>query len=378
MATGDIQNSSLYMKPFLRRVAKLYSQVPTDGTGDFTVARNSVATYRNSAGLIASVLANVPRFEWEVDGSCPYYKSEPQRTNNFTYSNDFSNVAWIKAGATITQNYATAPDGTTTATRVQFAAGSWFFYQLVSLTISLDYTHGFYIKSNGGGLDTFRLYGQSTGSNMTATNEWVRYSKTITASATGLADFGIRADSVNAGLDILIWQSAHEQGEYLTSQIDCPTVASTRLKDEINIADIVTPNVMQGTNWTLHFDKKATNDVGTLSADDSVFRFLLSSVLKISIERYRDDSLRVYNYNDAVYMLGGTDGGTWSDAFTFSITYDNGDWIFYRDGVQVGTYSETLTTSLDELDVYCTYGSLNLGRLISFPETLTPTQIASL
>lgn len=58
-------NPSLALIPSAYKAGKLYSVLPEDGTGDFTVSRNGTATRVNKAGLIESVAANVPRLEFD-------------------------------------------------------------------------------------------------------------------------------------------------------------------------------------------------------------------------------------------------------------------------------------------------------------------------
>ena len=73
-------NPSLCITPNAVKAGKLYSIVPTDGTGDLTVTRATSATRVNSAGLIENVGANIARLDY-TNGSCPSILVEPQRTN---------------------------------------------------------------------------------------------------------------------------------------------------------------------------------------------------------------------------------------------------------------------------------------------------------
>lgn len=61
-----ITDASLLMLPSGVKAGKLYSVLPEDGTGDFTVERNSTATRVNKDGLIETVPANVPRIDWST------------------------------------------------------------------------------------------------------------------------------------------------------------------------------------------------------------------------------------------------------------------------------------------------------------------------
>ena len=66
---------TLAMIPSGYKAGKLYSVLPSDGTGDFTVARNSVATRVNQSGLIEEVGVNVPRLDYSA-GGCPVLLTE--------------------------------------------------------------------------------------------------------------------------------------------------------------------------------------------------------------------------------------------------------------------------------------------------------------
>ena len=68
---------TLAMIPSGYKAGKLYSVLPSDGTGDFTVARNSVATRVNQSGLIEEVDVNVPRLDYSA-GGCPVLLTEIQ------------------------------------------------------------------------------------------------------------------------------------------------------------------------------------------------------------------------------------------------------------------------------------------------------------
>ena len=98
---------------------KLYSVLPSDGTGDFTFTRGSVATRINAQGLIENVASGQSRLNYPlIDGvqkGCPHHILEPQRTNVVQYSEDFS-TGWTLDDATVVSNNDISPDGTLNAT----------------------------------------------------------------------------------------------------------------------------------------------------------------------------------------------------------------------------------------------------------------------
>ena len=403
MSTYSEASLILPQAPY-RKAGKIYSLKPTNGAGDFTVARNSVSKYRNSNGLILEVAVDVPVFEWDLGGSCPYSRLENTKTQLFQYSNEIPNF-----NGTITDNYDTSPSGSADSMRViKTSASDQFINQAWLggvLTGSTDYIVDKYVKYDGFDVDfrveqnnsndwdkawnalftldsngiTLGTANNCTSGYISEGNGWHRiWVRIETGTTPVLSSPSVLFRVIGAsGISYQVWQINLGESKYVTSSIFSDNTISTRLKDDL-ICDLSTANVMQGTNFSFHLNKLSTNDIGDLGSDDSIFHFNLSSVLKISIERYRDDSLRVYNSNDTAYMLGGTDGGVWSDALTFTMTYDNGDWIFYRDGVAVGTYTETIPTVVDELEIDCAYGMLNTNNIEIFNTTLTPTEVANL
>jgi len=98
---------SIAMIPSGYKANKVYSVLPTDGSGDLDSARTSTATRVNSEGLIETVLTGVPRLDY-TDGSCPSLLLEPSSTNLITQSESFGNSYWAKSGASIEGDASTA------------------------------------------------------------------------------------------------------------------------------------------------------------------------------------------------------------------------------------------------------------------------------
>lgn len=127
-------DASLIMYPSGVKASKIYSQKPTDGSGDLTFSRASTATRVNSSGLIESVASNVPRIDY-AGGGCGKLLLEPQRTNLLLQSNNF-NTTWTKADVTLTPNVTTSPDGTLNAFENIEGTGTSTKVILQSVTVS--------------------------------------------------------------------------------------------------------------------------------------------------------------------------------------------------------------------------------------------------
>ncbi len=161
-----LDTASLIVTPNGYKEGKLYSVIPSDGSGDLSVTRATTATRVNSAGLVELV---------------PY--------NLLQYSQDFSNAIWGAFNATITSNNTTAPDGTLTADKIEISSASLARVQQIStatnLTIGSPCTFSVWIKSvSGTGKVGFRSGQSGTNTLISFTNEWVRYEWTFNAADT--------------------------------------------------------------------------------------------------------------------------------------------------------------------------------------------------
>ena len=65
-----LQSASLLIIPSGYKATVAYAELPSNGNGDLTWSRNSVANRTQSDGSIGSVAANVPRLSY-MYGSCP-------------------------------------------------------------------------------------------------------------------------------------------------------------------------------------------------------------------------------------------------------------------------------------------------------------------
>jgi len=59
-----MSNPKLALIPSGYKAPRLYSILPSDGSGDFTLNRDTVGTRVRKDGLIETLSADVPRLDW--------------------------------------------------------------------------------------------------------------------------------------------------------------------------------------------------------------------------------------------------------------------------------------------------------------------------
>lgn len=178
-----LNDASLVLIPSGYKEDKVYSIIPSDGSGDLDFVRGSEGTRINSLGQVENVCWNL-----------------------FTYSEDFTNADWNKDSSTINSNVVSAPNGTTTADKLN-EDSSTNIHSVYNLftgsgvnTISVyakkaerDYiclysgggTIGGYFDINNG--TTLSTFGGATSSIQNVGNGWYRCSITFTLSTLAYA-----------------------------------------------------------------------------------------------------------------------------------------------------------------------------------------------
>ena len=121
-----LSQASLVVTPNAYSEGKLYSVIPSDGSGDMSVVRATTATRVNSAGLVELV---------------PY--------NLVQYSEQFDNAVWTKVNTTISANATIAPNGTTTADKLIENTVNNTHYAAQNITASnTPFTYSVYVKAD--------------------------------------------------------------------------------------------------------------------------------------------------------------------------------------------------------------------------------------
>ncbi len=280
---------SLLIIPDRYKAAKLYSQLPESGAGDFTVTRGTTATRVNASGLIESVASGVPRIDY-TGGGCGSLLVEPAATNLVLQSQTFE-TTWSAVTATITANNTTAPDGTLTADKLVAAVGlgTSTQHRIDQTTTSAIGANTFSVYAKKSEIDIIQLRiatngasfnltngtfgslgGGVTASILNAGNGWFRCAITFTSVAPleivriNLAKSASVPDSfVGNGTDgAFIWGAQLETGSVATSYI--PTVATTQTRN----ADVISLSSVSGligqTEGTLYAEVDVSKLLGTV------------------------------------------------------------------------------------------------------------------
>lgn len=279
----------------------------------FTRSGNT-ATVVNSSGLVAAINADLPRFDYDpVTLACKGLLIEEARTNLFTYSEQFENVAWTKTASSISADAVAAPSGATTADKLveDGTNGAHYVSVLKAVTSGTAYTLSVFAKAGERTALTLQFVNQfaansavfnlSTGaitsqsgvsaaSISAAGNGWYRISISATATATGSTRTVIYL-TVGASVSYqgngtsgaYIWGSQLEAGAFVTSYI--PTVAAS-LTRNADIATITganfssfwaasqggtlvqaTPSTVTGVRPLVQFDDTTANEIIALQSN---------------------------------------------------------------------------------------------------------------
>ena len=235
---------------------KVYSVLPSDGSGDFDFTRSSKATRINSQGLIEEVISGQSRLEYPlIDGvvnGCPSLLLEPQSTNLVTYSEDFSQSVWGEGNVldSLISNNSISPDGTLNAdTFVCGVSGYSSMFQIISTLNAQLYTLSVFVKK--GNQDNFSIELRSVGSSADVVfdlengtiisgadgeikkypNGWYRCSLTKLSNSTSTIVIFGRGNSGNIGDSFQIYGAMLEQKSYATSYIKTAGTTITRLAE---------------------------------------------------------------------------------------------------------------------------------------------------
>lgn len=242
-----------------------YVSVSTDWV---TIQRTAVApsgaqyfAFRcNSAGAGSLLIKEV---QIEVGSAATAYEPNPvviqpgfliegAATNYLPYSIPSGNWG-ASAGVSFTENYATAPDGTNTATRIQYngsgAAGSYRAYGNADMaTAGQKRVSSFWIKANSGTPTILLNNNQSVYGTITLTSNWRRYYLPDSGNAGSSWQPLIYSQAGdNSPFDISVWGVQLDDGQFPSSNIPTNGAAVTRSADVATVDVSKIWNASEGT-----------------------------------------------------------------------------------------------------------------------------------
>jgi hypothetical protein len=410
-----IDSASLVVTPNGYKASKLYSIVPTNGTGDMSFTRaGNTATRVNASGLIEVVNANIPRLDY-LDSTCPKVLLEPQRTNVILQSQDISSVSWAKNGVpTIVANTAVSPDGTTTADSIQATDATVYRNILQTFVVSANstYTFSFFVKketsrTNYGGMlmsfssvstkNVFIFFDEVNG---TLTNSpssaltpilkvdnygtYWRFNVTATDNGSNLVlqtyiYATLSTDNINlspaAGSARTIWGAQLEVGSFATSYIPTTTASVTRNIDDCSKTGISA--LLNNSQATLFYHGRVFgNSILTQITDGSDL-----NRLEISTTSNNNLSAR---FQTSSGFLGFSSAFNTNIFFKVAVNYNSTTIKIYANGILLRSLPNTigLPTGLNQLSLRTWWGGVhNQGELktIAYWKTaLTDAELATL
>jgi hypothetical protein len=281
---------SLLMIPSAFKSGVLASVLPSDGTGDFTVSRPSIATRINKEGVRETVAANIARIDYS-DVGCPVLLTEPQSTNDY-----------LNMQSMVTQTTTTVAD---------------------TYTVSFE------------GTGTIALSGTFTGSLVgTGVNNLVQ----LTFTATSGALLSTVSGTVN--------EAQLEKLTYATSRIRTLGTTVTRLADVVTGAgDVNTFNSEEG---VLYLEIAALNQIQTVDSTLSITDEINNHI----IFRYRGTNQVNLKYFVNGFTQGETTY-TLSDSTLFNkiaIKWKLNDWQLYVNGVAEFTDNTALVPAINSFN----------------------------
>ena len=353
---------SLEIVPAKYNSGTLLSQIPIDGTGDFTVSRTTspvtgLSTRVNSLGLIETVNDNVPRLDYPLGGAvngCPALLVEPSAQNLLQRSEEFNDAYWGKAsGGTasapvVTPNVELAPDGTNNADRVVFALNggttSTDLSSINSATLThsaASFTSSVYIRTTDGSTVTMTFVNaDGTSTNRTITPTYQRITYTSTGAGTAQYRIRLRGGVTSNSASVAIWGAQYEAGSVATSYIPTTTQAITRGADIVRKTGIT--SLIGQSEGTVYFEVEVTAEARDKwifsidSASNSFIQCWVNTSGQISVQIQNAGSVVMTTLISSVLSVG-----YHKLAFAYN-TATNGCEMFI-DGVQNPVASRTIT-----------------------------------
>jgi len=331
---------------------------------------------------------NMPRVDY-LNNSNGSLILEPQRTNNFPNSSDFSIFTVASAGTgtnpTITSNYSISPDGNQNADRIIFDRGtgttggdtSYITYNLSLGTI--DSTLSIYLKTNDETTKdvTLRLGAALFDYDVTVTSQWQRFTLNGNTNVDRVQIL-LYGNQNSQTADLSCYGLQIEQGSYPTTLINTSGSSVTRNADACELTNVA--DRIGQTEGTLYgeFDFKdhSTGTRRLLCLTDG------TSTNRITTYVNTLDKLSVYIVNGGAAQADIQATILTEGIIKYAVAYANNSIKLYLNGTQVGTdTSATIPSTSDFLVGFEHSGSssyFNWRNCQLYSTALTDSELATL
>jgi hypothetical protein len=354
-----------------------------------------------TTSVVAGITNDMPRLDYSGGASCPSLLLEPSRTNLFPYSNYFG-TDWGLTNATITTNATTSPEGINNAslytssnvansiTDVVTAANgtytlSAFFKRDATDNVRMNFSDGVTgeiryvfnltdetstLTKSGGSISDYSADFENYG------NGWYRLHITATTnSGTAITAY---FETDNETGSFYLYGAQCELGNYPTSMIPTYGTSATRTADACSKTGI--SSLIGQTEGTLFVEFEigrtptSTDRVLILNDGTGNERIGISLGATGLLYAFVVDG----GATQAEIVRSSTTAGTYKAAFA----YKANDFVFYVNGVQVGTDTAGTIPSCSRFDLGQQLGVSELGgsvkQAILFTSRLSNSDLAAL
>ena len=356
---------------------------------------------------------NVPRLTYQNGGGgCPSLLLEKQSTNLQIRSEQFD--LWsTTSDLSVTANNTTSPDGTQNADKLNENSSNGYHIigdSNITLLASTVYTSSFFAKASersyarmlapASNYASQSAYFDLTNGNCSATagtvstqsmgNGWYRciWSLTTLPSVSGGIGmwFGPARNMTDAyntytgtsGSGIFAWGAQIEQSSYATSLINTTSSSATRVADACLKSGI--GSLIGQTSGSVFFDFT----VATISAqtNDPVLWYMKDGGSgERYVELYSNGNLQYVEFNGVV-IASIIKTGLTVGRHKCAIAYATNDFVFYVDGVQIGTDTSGTPSGFSTFGLQYYNATFNgeqkVNQCALFPTRLTNAELASL
>lgn len=353
-----------------------------------TFTRASVGTYFDATGTLQTAANNVARFDHDpVTLAAKGLLIEEARANQILQSADVSNAAWAKGGApTVTANQAVAPDGTTTAARIDLptVTGTSFSQVNQSFTeTAAVYCFSVWLRGVAGGE---RVYLMATPNAVlyystpcVLTTAWQRFTL-ITSALTAVPwffqlgfDRRDAAQTVTNACSFYAWGGQVELGPFATSTIPTTSASVTRAADVATMAVGSWYTAGKGTlasEAMMPVAQAAGTSPDIVSLDDGTNNnrlWLYVSSPSTSVAFMANGGATQFNTATGAITLGAT--------FRQAVAFTGGAQAFCANGGSVGTASIATIPTFNRLAFGLSNGNAYIRRVRYWPRALSSTEL---